>query len=193
MSKSPSGNKPFGKIVASLRREKSLTQEDLSEKTSLDYDTIVNIENGRRARIESDILLNLADTFRLTSRERKEFFAAAIDISDERVVTKSKSEEILKRVLAMTEQIRLPVFVFDAYMDVVFANSVILTLLEVPENFVETADSKWSGYNVMRVVFDPKSGYKDLVGNENWDEVAISNIHLFRVATLRNQTRQRPF
>ena len=183
------GNLAFGKIVASLRKDHHWTQRELSTESAISYETVVNIEVGRVAKLDSDILNSLAKAFRLTSREKKEFFMAAVqlstrlgNLSDDLV---AESTRILNCTLDMLQNIRLPAFVFDNYMDLVAINPNIHKFLEIPEEAIQKAPYKWCGFNVMRVVFDPESGYQELVGREVWKDVAISNIRFFRVVTLR--------
>ena len=79
----------FGKIVAALRKERfdpiqgrTWTQKHLAQTAGLSERLIANIERGDKVNLEGDILAGLANAFSLTTLERREFFALAIEIGD---------------------------------------------------------------------------------------------------------------
>ena len=82
--------KMFGKVVAALRKEQidfdsgySWSQEKLAKETGLTTRIVGKIERGSQVRLDRGTLQELARVFRLTSLERREFFAMASEITDE--------------------------------------------------------------------------------------------------------------
>jgi transcriptional regulator with XRE-family HTH domain len=183
--------KEFGKLVVTLRTErpdqdnKIWTRADLAEKTGLGELILGKIERGVKATLEPNTLLKLASAFQLTSRERKEFFAAAIRLDDKNI-PRENSDSIftLNQLLQMLRQVQLPSFILDGYSDVIAANHSILRLLNIPTDLIENAANVRAGFNQMRVVFAPESGFRELMG-EQWHEYATRNMLFFRAASLR--------
>lgn len=181
----------FGKLVVALRKEhrdendETWTQPKLAQLTKLSETVIGKIERGERVNLEPDILLSLAKTFQLTSRERKEFFYAAIDIDDKQVNREETSAHAIRdKLIEMMRHIRLPAFIMDVYGDIVAANSAIIALLDVPSEIMANGASVPAGHNLIRVVFSSKSNFRELV-KENWHEYAIHNLRVFRAMSLR--------
>lgn len=90
--------KEFGQLVAALRKEqfdpvigKAWSQKMLAQSTQLSERVIANIEQGQKINLEVEILVRLANAFRLTTLERREFFAAATRLSDPEVVLTDQS------------------------------------------------------------------------------------------------------
>ena len=100
----------FGKIVAALRKEQinftngnRWNQTDLAEETGLTPSLVGRIERGQQARLDGEILTQLARAFNLTSLERREFFAMASEVTDKEIVrTDLCNEEVFEQGAGVT-------------------------------------------------------------------------------------------
>ena len=102
-------HKTFGKIVAALRKEQinftngnRWNQTDLAEETGLTPSLVSRIERGQQARLDGEILTQLARAFNLTSLERRDFFAMASEVTNKEVVRADLcNEEVFEQVWAL--------------------------------------------------------------------------------------------
>jgi transcriptional regulator with XRE-family HTH domain len=181
----------FGQLVKALRQEhrdeKDIvwTQKKLGQETGLGELIIGKIERGQRINLDEVTLLRLVNALQLTSLERREFFFAALGIDGQQVARKESDPKIvLNDLLQKIKEIQLPVHISDPYGDVIAANSITIALLNISPTYLNTAQVLPAGFNHMRVVFDPKSGFKELVGSQ-WHNVAIHVMQLYRGFSLR--------
>jgi transcriptional regulator with XRE-family HTH domain len=182
----------FGKLLRALRLEHldeetrlPLTQEGLARRAGMTKLAIGKIERGETRRVYASDLLSLALALKLTSRERKEFFFAAVGLENEAVARPhTTGAEIYQELWGQLERIQQPAFIVDVYSDVIAANRAVVELLQVPMALVAAAHSRVDGFNVIRIVFDPEVGFPELL-NFAWERGALANIHFFRAASLR--------
>ena len=177
--------KNFGKIVQKLRKQVTdFTQMRLNEELDLPEKTIERVEQGRVKKIDTELLVQLANIFNLTSMERKEFFFAAIEMDSAQIATIDVSPQaaLSELVLAM-KRVCFPTFVIDVYGDVIVANNTLLNFLNIREA-LERSEGGVDEYNMMRYVFEDDSIYKRLVG-DYWQKAAIDNMTYFRRISLR--------
>ncbi len=133
-------------------------QAELARRVNATPKVISNLERGVRVNLEPELLLRLADVFRLTSRERTVFFECATGLRLENVPRPGHSaEEIMASVLNLLGQYRLPAFVVDDYDNVVAANDIILPLVSGGWGLMDDAPQQPGGFNVMRIVFSDRS------------------------------------
>jgi transcriptional regulator with XRE-family HTH domain len=189
--------KEFGKLVASLRQDLEWTQYQLSEYGDIDPAVISQIERGVKKHLEPELLVKLANSFQLTTLERREFMFAATGIDIPRIVRQPSAavatdsqdaERSLASMVDLLGRLRVPAFLLDMYSDVIAANYIAFTFFQVPLELVQNAANTPGGFNALRLVFG-----KDLVERThfltNWDDYATNTMRFFREASLRYRAR----
>jgi transcriptional regulator with XRE-family HTH domain len=189
----------FGELVAALRQDMGWTQFQLAEYSDVDHAMISQIERGVKKFFEPELLVCLANTFQLTTLERREFILAASGLDEKQSVRQPAAgvttdvfnvRKILERMIHLTEEIRLPAFLCDVYSDVVAANNMMLALYDVPPSLITDAGNIPAGYNTTRLNFGRESLARTLV-NDNWDNYALKSMRSFRENSL--QYRAKPY
>ena len=182
----------FGKMVAALRQELGWTQSNLAQHTGLDISIVSQIERGVKKGLEPDLLICLADAFRLTTLERKAFFLASTGVGNEQIVRSpapmppgdlSTAEKSLNRMVGLVETLHVPAFLLDVYSDVLAINYVAFAFFQIPLELMADAPNIPGGLNAVRLVFG-----KDMVARSHflsdWEYYAISTMRFFREASL---------
>lgn len=190
----------FGTLVASLREDLRWTQLELAKRSGVDISVISNIERGeRRTLLKDNLLVKLADGFHLTSMERMEFLFAACGVTEAEKVRKEEAHKkkhfdpksFLKETGEHIACFTLPVFITDAFCDILLANNNVLGFYSIPPHLLEGADTIIGGYNEMRYVFAANTNFPDILNNDNLEELALINLRYFRRRTLR--VRSKPY
>ncbi|MBI5945406.1 MAG: helix-turn-helix domain-containing protein [Chloroflexi bacterium] len=190
----------FGTLVASLRQDMGWTQMELAERSGIDISAISNIERGeRKTLLKDNILLKLADGFHLTSMERMEFLFAASGVTEAEKVRKEEVHtkrqfnptSFLKETGEHIACITLPVFITDAFCDILLANNCAIDFYGTPPELLEGAETIIGGYNEMRYVFAADSNFPDIIGDDSLERLALINARYFRRRTLR--VRSKPY
>jgi len=189
----------FGSLVRTLREEGKLSRTELAERIErvcrkngwiesnkvIQDGTIEQIETGRKKILDSHLLLGLAEVFKFTSMESSMFFSAGVGIGIDQVIPEDRTPaKQLNQLVRKIKNIHLPVFIHDAYGDVIIANQAIIRLLGIPLEIIEQTPSIYSRYNVMRVIFSKDTGYRELV-KPIWKQVSTDNMQFFRRITLK--------
>lgn len=191
--------KDFGELVSALRIDLGWTQSELAEYSGLDIAVISQIERGVKKFFEPELLICLANTFQLTTLERREFIYAASGLNEKQSVRQPatgmatdvfNARKILDRLVCLTGEIRFPAFLCDVYNDVVAANNIMLTLYAVPASIIETAAKIPGGYNTARLNFGRDSLARVHV-TDNWESYALQSMRSFRENSL--QYRAKPY
>ncbi|MCG2783912.1 MAG: helix-turn-helix domain-containing protein [Anaerolineae bacterium] len=182
--------KEFGKLLAALRKSehdehfRQLTQRQLACLTGISEQALGNIERGDKVSLEPELLLSLARALRLSTRERHEFYLAAIGVNEEdmpaRLPAASQRMDELFDSLCL---IALPAFIVDSYDDIVAANNIILNLFEFSEKLREIAPNIIGGYNLLRFVFSERSQFNSILGKGH-DKYLMQSIRFFRAISL---------
>jgi len=189
----------FGTLVTSLRKDLEWTQKDLADRSGVDISVISNIERGeRKALLKDNILLKLANGFNLTSMERMEFMFAASGVTEVEKVRKDHGhpkkkfdpQMFLKETSEHLACITVPVFITDAFCDILMANYCAIEFYKLPPEFMKNT-AAISGFNEMRFVFDPISNFLEGVSPDEWDRQYALNIRYFRRRTMR--VRSKPY
>lgn len=189
----------FGALVASLRDDMKWTQLELAEKSGMDVSVISNIERGaRRSLLKDDVLVKLADGFRLTTLERQEFLFAANGVADidalrkedENLIKKFNPQSFISELGEHIGRIALPVLVTDSFCDVLLVNRCLLGFYDIPQSLLLNAENVVGGYNQMRYVFHAESNFKDLMGKEAWDKYSLINARYFRRRSMRVRSKK---
>lgn len=185
--------KEFGELIAALRQDLGWTQFQLAEYANVDVAVVSQIERGVKKFFEPKLLFKLANSFQLTTLERREFLLAASGLDQKEIVRQPSAamstdvfnvRKTLDKIIEVAGQIRLPSFVCDVYGDVIAANNIILSFFHIPPEFIEMASQVPAGYNTVRFNFG-----KDLVARsnviDNYDQYALNSMRAFRENSLR--------
>jgi transcriptional regulator with XRE-family HTH domain len=190
--------KEFGQLISALRKEQKdendhqYTQAKLAEVTGVSEIVIGKIERGERENFESDLLFRLAKAFHLSSRERKEFFAAAISIDGQGSIPEiTSSKQVFDDLIEMMRQIQLPAFIVDGYADIMVSNAMLEHLLLIPQKTILTIPFELAGRNMLRILFAPDSNHYKLIGEENYDVYALKVLRFVKAISL--QYRATPY
>ena len=188
----------FGTLIASLRTDMKWTQRELAERSGLDVTVVSNIERGeRKALLKDNILLKLAEGFHLTSMERMEFMFAASGVTEVEKMRKDHAhprkqfspQSFLKETSEHIACITVPVFITDAFCDILMANTCAIEFYQTAPEFMLSAGSCISGFNQMRIVFDRNSNFREVAGDDDMEREATLNIRYFRRRTLRVRSK----
>ncbi|MCX6057849.1 MAG: helix-turn-helix transcriptional regulator [Chloroflexi bacterium] len=190
----------FGTLVASLREDMRWTQMELAKRSGMDISVISNIERGeRRTLLKDNMLVKLADGFHLTSMEKMEFLFAASGVTEVEKVRKESAytkkhfdpKSFLKETGKHIAGITLPVFITDAFCDILLANYCVMGFYGIPPQLLQGADSLIGGYNEMRYIFDANTNFPAIIGDDSLERLALINVRYFRRRTLR--VRSKPY
>ncbi len=188
----------FGKIVAALRREqidyatgRRWSQQKLAEETGLTKRIVSKIERGRQARLEGEVLQNLARAFELTSLERREFFALASQSADKAVVRADLDHrEVFEKAWASLSAIGLPAFLMDTFGNIVGINRAMIAFHGCSMAQLSEAKTTAEGVNLMGMLFSPDATLRRVLGN-GWHSNAMTVMRQWRAMTLRYRHTER--
>ncbi|MBX3014974.1 MAG: helix-turn-helix transcriptional regulator [Caldilineaceae bacterium] len=185
--------KHFGQLIAALRNEqfdpivgRSWTQKTLAERTGLTERIVGEIERGQRVNLDAETLLALAKAFRLNTLERREFFAAVVEIEDKDVgVNKYAASEILQELLETLLSIRLPALIHDPFFDLVAMNSLYRKFHSLLTDVLDKHESDTlPTKNYLSLFFGNGTSFKQ-VAPQQWRQYVLRNLLQFRYTTLR--------
>jgi len=182
--------KDFGLLVKALRKSSfdehgnRWTREALSKAVHLTEDQLGRLERGDRKYLDNQTLMHLADSFNLTSMERKEFFYAALGLKDEELFNPEDPEIQFTNLLEIMEQLLAPAFLTDVYKDIIVANKAVIDLYQFTPTRIKQLKNTPAGYNQLYLIYSSKSGIRKLVG-PLWREAAMMTLLEFRRSTLR--------
>lgn len=182
----------FGQLIAALRKYQldpntgwGWTQRTLATQTNLSQKVIANIEQGRKAHLEPDILVRLADAFRLNTWERRTFFALSSGVSREDVVhEEGEPAPLLAEMLDALRALQLPAFMYDPFYHVVAANGASLTLHSLPGARPCAAPHQQDDVQFLCSVLAPNSFVRQNL-HEIWDQFVRLHVLQFRTMSLR--------
>lgn len=185
-------HKTFGKIVAALRREQvsflsghSWLQRDLAAETGLTPRIVGRIERGSQARLDGDVLQKLANSFELTSLERREFFSMACEVMDNEIVRRDLcSKDVFDEVWELLEEICAPAFITDPFGDLVGVNRCMLAFHNLDLTILHDIKTKYGSVNHLAMILDSETPMRQRLGY-NWHPIALANLQQWRVTTLR--------
>lgn len=190
----PTNRTEFGVLVACLREDLRWSQAELAERAELGLAALNGIEAGRRADLaDGDTLLRLANGLLLTSRERREFLLAASGVEQARMMRPDIGSQqrqfdiaaFLQQLGEHISRLQIPVYITDSYCDVLMVNRCALGFYAPPEGFAEEAARTVGGFNQMHYVFHHDSSFRGIIGEQEWNRLALLNVRHFRWRTLR--------
>jgi transcriptional regulator with XRE-family HTH domain len=182
----------FGQLVKELRKTTSdhqgnrWTRETLSKQIHLSVDQLGRLERGDRKYYDNQSLELLADAFKLTPIERKEFFITAAGITDQDYCFHLTPDEQLQELIETLGDVWTPAFLLDAYQDIVAINKSCLDLFMINDEIIISAKELPFGYNLLKYMYDQNLGFAQLLG-PLWQDVAMIQIHQFRRTSFRFQ------
>ena len=185
-------HKTFGKIVKALRREqvnlsngKSWSQQDLADETGLTQRIVSKIERGRQARLDGEMLLDLASAFNLTSLERREFFAMASEVNGRGVLRADvSSEEIFAQVWALLNHLCAPALLTDPFGDIIGVNRSMLAFHDISITKLQAIKTLADGVNHLSLLLSNDMPLRQAMGHA-WQSIALGHVQQWRVTTLR--------
>ncbi len=184
--------KQFGKIVKSLRKEhmdwetgRAWTQRKLAEEANLSLDIIEKIEQGSRKIVQYEELRQIAAALQLSTLERREFFAAAAEISMSTILQKEADEDAnFTQVWRHLSSTRQPAFLFSSLYDLVGINASMMAFHGLAREGLMKARESEMGCNVLGLLFAHNAVLRTAMQSE-WQQIAVSNIYQFRFTSLR--------
>jgi transcriptional regulator with XRE-family HTH domain len=183
-------NNDFGLLLQTLRKNSidgkgnRWTRDSLSEAIHLTRSQLGRLERGDRKYLDSQMLQVLADAFKLTNLEKREFYQAAAGIADDQLYGHQQPENQLDQLLSLMNSLQVPAFILDVYGDLVAVNYSLLALYQVNPDLVTYASKMPAGMNFVNFVYSDQYGFKNLLNSE-WREVADMAMLFFRRSTLR--------
>ena len=182
----------FGKIVAALRKDqidfatgRRWSQQKLADETGLTKRIVSKIERGRQARLEGEVLQELAGAFELTSLERREFFALASQAADRAIVRADLDHrEVFERAWASLSTLGLPAFLMDTFGNVVGINRAMIAFHGCNMAQINAAKASAEGVNLLGMLFAPDAPLRRVLGN-GWHSNAMTEMRHWRAMTLR--------
>ncbi len=180
----------FGKLVKALRNSSldedgnRWTRDTLSNAVHLTANQLGRLERGDRKYLDNQTLQLLAESFKLTNLEAKEFLSAAVGIDDSALFGFEKPEEKLNNLIAIIETLQVPAFIVDVYTDFVAANAGALNLFQIEPELIDYMSFIPAAQNMVNFVYSSELGFKEIVGSQ-WRESADTVMLFFRRSTLR--------
>lgn len=183
-------NNEFGMLLQALRKNSTdengnrWTRDSLSAAIHLSRSQLGRLERGDRKYLDNQMLKLLANAFKLTIFEKREFLLAAAGISDDQLYGHEQPEKQLDQLLSQTYKLQVPAYILDVYGDMVAVNSSILALYQVTPDLIDGAYDHPVGMNLIYFVYSQQYGLRNLL-NAEWREVADMAMLFFRRSSLR--------
>ena len=180
----------FGKLVKALRHSSiddngnKWTRDTLSNAVHLTANQLGRLERGDRKYLDNQTLQLLADSFKLTNLEQKEFLSAAVGLDDSALFGSEKPEEKLNKLISLVESLQMPAFIVDAYIDFIASNAGVLNLFQIAPELIDHMSYIPAGHNMLNFIYSSELGFKEIIGSQ-WREAADTAMLLFRRSTLR--------
>lgn len=190
----------FGLLIRHLRFElaeaemRKITQEDLDRRCGFPLGTVGRIERGDMRRLDQQHLVALANAFRLTQLERREFFLAANGVPTEEIYRypgAPSPEEELKILLSNLGNFPYPAFIVDSYADLVVGHRGALALFGVTAELLTRARQYQDVVpNLIYYIFRPDFHFESFFPEPgDWFRLAVANVQAFRRMSLRYRIR----
>ncbi|MBX3086237.1 MAG: helix-turn-helix domain-containing protein [Anaerolineae bacterium] len=175
----------FGQRVRALRKAAGLNRDQLAERTQIPFKTIGDIERGEKVLLDVEWVINpLADFFQLSGLTREEFFAAAGLRLD--VLQPEDNQDYWSELLThFYKSTKLPALVTDPLYNFHSSNSYLNAIYGFDAYQIHARWSSGAGFNMIRLLFDPDSGFRSMFGTPSgWREAVVGNTYSFRVSAI---------
>jgi len=195
----------FGVLIRELRKAlqtrlgRSITQAELERMCGFTDQgrrgIIGRLERGELHCMDEDVLVALADVFRLTRLERREFFLAANGVSTEKIYQYPGApdpEQEVEQIVRNVRRIPLPMMITDAFIDVVALNRALARVYSLDESNLDKVRSGEYLPNVLYFLFNPVFGFRQMFRREkDWRNLLVADVQFFRRSSL--QYRSHPY
>jgi PAS domain-containing protein len=164
-----------------------MTQYDLAQIAKIPLITVQKIEQGRQVNLKSDMILNLAEAFNLSSQARQTFFLASLGIPDNSALKNYvEPEEALTELTHLLSSLHIPAFILDGFGDIVAVNPSCNELCGLKTS--QTSSSHLlSQHNINRFLFSPE--FKEQLAAMEAAQPGFSRhiVMLYKLWTLKNR------
>ena len=190
--------KEFGRLVSLLRTDLGWKQTQLAEYAEIPITTLGNIERGAKKYLEPESLFRLANALQLTSLERREFFLASCGLDQKQMVRQPSpsnptkvfdSKKMIEEVTATMSGMYAPTHLGDAYGDVIAINHIMLELMQITPEVLQTAAVSPVGINNMHIIYGMMEIQRAI--GDQFNSTALSSLRAFREGSLRYRTKPR--
>ena len=184
----------FGQLIRALREEHTLRKgmplslDDLAERINWTKERVGAMERGEIRHVPPDILLNLADAFSLTIREKDEFLQAYTFNPKERYLDpsapehRSSSRQFIHELHETVANLMVPAFVINPIGELLIVNGACLNFFR---GTPEEAKSQ-VGKNILSIVFGMADRYQAMgMSDSQWYEMAVKTTGTFRGLSLQ--------
>lgn len=183
--------KQFGKVVKSLRKEhfdwetnRVWTQKRLADEANLSLDIAEKIEGGKRKILQGEELQQLASALKLSTLERREFFAIAAEVDMAEIIKEEANDEAnFSHVWHHLASTRQPAYLFSSLYDLVGINAAMMAFHGLTRESLLKMRESDLGCNVLGLLFARNAALRTAMSRE-WQQIAISNIYQFHFTSL---------
>jgi transcriptional regulator with XRE-family HTH domain len=178
-------HRDFGAYIKTLRLQRLFfdennfqrqwTQQHLADEAGLSVRQIARIEQNEVVKLEP-LLEALAQAFQLSEAEKVEFYAQAGYVYAQEV--DQTHRERIERLLG---ELHYPALARTPLWDIVAFNEYHRVLWGYTSQQLVLLDSGDLGPNLLRVLFDPQFGFRDMMGSTaDWQRSMCQNMVSFR-------------
>lgn len=191
----------IGLLVRTLRKQIGYSQAELGDKLkSLSNgqwhiqkpsNFISQVERGLKRGLSLEELFLFVKALELTLQEQREFVLAAHGLTAwNQGISKASKRQLLKQSRDFVQQQLNPSYISDQYLNVLYANTAWLNLLDLPTDFSNQKLGDDIAYNLMMIVFaDSNEKQRDALG-EKKREILYHHIYSYRAYTMRYRHTQ---
>lgn len=184
--------KEYGQLIKELREEVGLHRDQLANLVKMQLTAIRDIEIGKRKHPTTEELSALAQAFKLTNWERREFFLASTGLhAHESMQEKPPQEEVFRRFLTHVDGQYLPFVILDKYLYILAGNVGFLNLFGwTRDSLAVMFDTSLLNYNLMAIIFgDLQQKMYRANNGKMFELIALKNVQMFRSVTLKYRFR----
>ncbi|MEZ4869814.1 MAG: helix-turn-helix transcriptional regulator [Caldilineaceae bacterium] len=159
-------------------------QQTLADQIGVSPRQIEAIEQGAKSYLEPDILAKLANVFRLTTLERREFFALAAGVTAEALMLQPLAPAaILTPLLATLGVLQQPAYLHDGFFNIIALNSPMRAFFGIDQAYLTQLKDQ-AGANYLYALFAPASPLRTVL-QHYWQPTARRAVARFRAFSLR--------
>ncbi len=190
----------FGGLIRELRKAlqtrlgRTVTQADLEDMCRFTQQgrrgLVGRLERGELHCMDEDVLVALADVFKLTRLERRAFFLAANGVSTHHIYHypgAPSAEEEIHLMIQNLRRIPLPAMITDAFTDVVAINRALARLYGLEDEIAHFPEALLP--NVLYFLFHPRFRFREMFRREaDWSNLLVADVQFFRRSSLQYRT-----
>jgi len=179
----------FGQILASLRKElkdafdEPMTQKSLAELAGIPLVTLQKIEQGRLEKLDTDLVIKLADALNVPSYARVNFYLSALKLFDASQKYLPSVNDVVDQAGDQIADIQYPAFIMTCFGDIIKSTPSFIKLFNL--NLREIGESRLlSCNNYYRFLFSPDFSELHATLGESYSSFVSRRILLFKSETL---------